>query len=93
MRRNRRLTLEVMELRRLLAVMGPEDPARTPAWQSVLVELRQAEVVPEVASSNLKIRFRSTVSGSNEDANIDNVRIVGGLSAPAVDQLLAAGEL
>ena len=34
-------------------------------------------MAPWAGSTDLKVRFRSTVSGSREDANVDNVRIVG----------------
>ena len=34
-------------------------------------------------STNLKIRFRSTVSGAREDANVDNVKVIGSNSSSA----------
>ena len=37
----------------------------------------QVNLAPWAGSTDLKVRFRSTVSGSREDANVDNVRIVG----------------
>jgi len=38
-----------------------------------------------LGSTDLKIRFRSSVSGSREDANVDNVRIIGANASGFVD--------
>jgi len=42
-------------------------------------------------SSNLKIRFRSTVSASDEDANVDNVRITAIPAGPNTPPVAVAG--
>lgn len=54
------------DIRRLNGNVSPED-----AWQQVTLDLTPYR------SSNVKIRFRSTVSASDEDANVDNIRITG----------------
>ncbi len=53
MARSRRLMLELMEERRLLAVVGPFDPANSPAWQSVIVELKSDSSSPNLAAQAL----------------------------------------
>ncbi|MCA9180414.1 MAG: hypothetical protein KDA51_03155, partial [Planctomycetales bacterium] len=53
----------------VLRLDGNVDAENT--WHSETVDLTA------YGWTNLKIRFRSTVSGSSEDANVDNVQIVG----------------
>ena len=64
------------------------------SWQNNVRQLRgnvdaentwHAETVDltPFASANLLVRFRSKVSGSSEDANIDNIRISAGNALPA----------
>jgi hypothetical protein len=60
-------TQDVRQLR------GNVDAENT--WHNETVDLTA------FSTTNLLIRFRSTVSGSSEDADIDNVRIVGNSSA------------
>lgn len=57
----------------VLRLNGNSDPENQ--WHSASVDLTP------YASSSLQIRFRSQVNRSNEDANIDNVRIVGETSS------------
>jgi hypothetical protein len=59
-------------VRSLLGNVDSED-----VWHSETVDLSP------FLSSNLRVRFRSSVSGSAEDANVDNVRIVGVNAAPS----------
>lgn len=58
----------------VLQLDGNSDPENQ--WQSETIDLTP------YASSNLVIQFRSKVSRSNEDANVDNVRITGEKSGP-----------
>lgn len=58
----------------VLQLDGNIDPENQ--WQSETVDLTP------YASSNLVVQFRSKVSRSNEDANVDNVRITGEKSGP-----------
>lgn len=53
MNRNRRLVLEQVEERRLLAVIGPDDPANSSAWQAVIVELNVQATRPGITAQNL----------------------------------------
>lgn len=59
----------------ILQLDGNSDPENQ--WQSETVDLTP------YASSNLVIQFRSKVSRSNEDANVDNVKITGVPQTPA----------
>ncbi len=54
------------DIRRLNGNVDAEN-----TWHSETVDLTAC------ASSNLLVRFRSLVSGSKEDANVDNVKIIG----------------
>ncbi len=71
----------IQDVRRLNGNVSAEN-----VWHSESVNLAQ------YTSSNLKIRFRSTVSGSDEDANVDNVRIVALSGGAAAASLVAAPE-
>lgn len=53
MNRKRRLLVELLEGRRLLAVMGPEDPAQSSAWQAVIVELNSSMAPSTAAAQSL----------------------------------------
>ena len=76
----------IQDVRRLSGNVDAEN-----TWHGETVDLAA------YGSSNLLIRFRSSVSGSSEDANIDNVKIIGSgspyaamaMSAPAVDSYFA----
>lgn len=48
-------------------IKGNVDPENV--WQPVAIDLADA--------ANLRLRFRGTMSASNEDANVDNVRVIG----------------
>ena len=61
----------------VLRLDGNVDAENT--WHNETVDLSA------YASPNLLIQFRSKVSSSTEDANVDNVRIVGELKTPAFD--------
>ena len=54
------------DIRRLNGNVSPEN-----SWSQETVDLTPYR------SSNVKIRFRSSVSAADEDANVDNVRITG----------------
>lgn len=56
----------IQDVRRLNGNVSAEN-----VWHSEFVDL-----TPYITSS-VKVRFRSTVSGSDEDANVDNVKIAG----------------
>ena len=65
------------DVRRLSGNVDAEN-----SWHNESVELT------EFSSSNLLLRFRSLVSDSREDANIDNVRIVASSAASRANWLL-----
>ncbi len=56
----------IQDVQRLNGNSSPEN-----VWQNVSLDLTT------YTTSNLKIRFRSSVSAQDEDANVDNVRIAG----------------
>ena len=64
------------DVRRLSGNMDAEN-----TWHSETVDLSA------YSASNLLVRFRSYVSGSREDANIDNVKIVGSSSSSSSSML------
>jgi hypothetical protein len=68
------------DVRRLNGNVSTED-----VWRSETVDLTPYK------SSQLKIRYRSTVSASDEDANVDNVRIVGIADGPNANPVANAG--
>ncbi len=53
MNRRHRLLVELLEDRRLLAVMGPDDPAQSSAWQAVIVELNSSMAPSTTAAQSL----------------------------------------
>jgi hypothetical protein len=55
---------------------GNSDPENQ--WRSESIDLSH------YTSADVLVRFRAKVSRSNEDANVDNVRITGELSQPSV---------
>ncbi len=70
----------IPDVRRLNGNVSQEN-----VWHSETVDLTP------YASANLKVRFRSTASLSDEDANVDNVRIVGTLLGPNTPPVASAG--
>ncbi|MFO0903898.1 MAG: PKD domain-containing protein [Pirellulales bacterium] len=69
-----------LDVRRLSGNVSPEDK-----WVSETVDLS-----PYASSSAFKLRFRSLVSDANEDANVDNVRLVANPAAAAAAAMAAA---
>lgn len=61
----------------VIRLNGNSSPENT--WHSETVDLSS------FASDDLLVRFRSKVSRSNEDANVDNVKITGTLAGPPVN--------
>lgn len=68
------------DVRRLNGNVSVED-----VWHSETVDLTP------YMSADLKIRFRSKVSASDEDANVDNVRIVGIADGPNTAPIAVVG--
>ncbi len=69
-------------VRQLLGNQSPEG-----LWLTEVVDLTP------FTSTDLKIRFRSKVSDSTEDANVDDVRIIGRLPGPTNEPPIAADDL
>ncbi len=72
----------IQDVRRLNGDVSTED-----VWHNESVDLSS------YASSNLKIRFRSSVSSSTEDANVDNVKIVASNSGNGLLAAMSASSL
>ncbi len=70
----------IQDVRRLNGNVDTEN-----VWHSETVDLAA------YTSSNLKIRFRSKVSASDEDANVDNVRITAIPAGPNTPPVAGAG--
>ncbi|MEO8270481.1 MAG: PKD domain-containing protein, partial [Aureliella sp.] len=70
----------IQDVRRLNGDVDSED-----VWHHETVDLTA------YSSANLKIRFRSKVSASDEDANVDNVRITAIPAGPNTPPVAAAG--
>ena len=64
-------TLDVMQLRGNESEENVWNPGYGPG------ESTSVNLGPWLGSTDLKVRFRSLVSASREDANVDNVKIVG----------------
>lgn len=72
----------IQDIRRLNGDVSTED-----VWHHESVDLSS------YASSNLKIRFRSSVSSSTEDANVDNVKIVASTGGAGLLAAMSASSL
>lgn len=72
----------IQDVRRLNGDVSTED-----VWHHESVDLSS------YASSNLKIRFRSSVSSSTEDANVDNVKIVASTGGAGLLAAMSASSL
>jgi len=70
----------IQDVRRLSGNVDTEN-----VWHNETVDLSA------YSSSNLKIRFRSKVSASDEDANVDNVRITAIPAGPNTPPVAVAG--
>lgn len=70
-----------LNVRRILGNQSPEG-----VWLAESVDLTP------FTSTNLKVRFRSLVSDSAEDANVDDVRIVGRPAPPPNEPPIAADD-
>jgi hypothetical protein len=69
----------IQDVRRLYGDVSVEN-----VWHAETVDLST------YASTNLKIRFRSSVSSSTEDSNVDNVKIIAGGSSASLAAMAAA---
>ena len=72
-------TLDVMQLRGNESEENVWNPGYGPG------ESTSVNLAPWLGSTDLKVRFRSLVSASREDANVDNVKIVGSNFDPLMD--------
>ncbi|XZE36473.1 PKD domain-containing protein [Pirellulaceae bacterium SH501] len=70
----------IQDVRRLNGNVSPEN-----VWRTETVDMTP------YMTANTKIRFRSTVSASDEDANVDNVLITGIVSGPNASPIANAG--
>lgn len=70
----------IQDVRRLNGNVSPEN-----VWRTETVDMTP------YMTANTKIRFRSTVSASDEDANVDNVLINGIVSGPNASPIANAG--
>lgn len=70
----------IQDVRRLNGDVSPEN-----VWRTETVDMTP------YMTANTKIRFRSTVSDPDEDANVDNVLITGIVSGPNASPIANAG--